>query len=171
MATIYFETGNFPKENSRLKRRILILLLWAIFCGFSAESEQSKVINLGAMFSSENLTVSLKDRVRIINKNLTSSNVSLQVITFSMNNNPIRAALDACENILNEKVYAIFVNQDNMTNDAVIGISYTSGFFDVPVVGIGVRDAIFSDRVSIKDSEILFLGGGAKRTGFYTNHP
>jgi hypothetical protein len=79
--------------------------------------------------------------------------------------------LDACENILNEKVYAIFVNQDNMTNDAVIGISYTSGFFDVPVVGIGVRDAIFSDRVSIKDSEILFLGGGAKRTGFYTNHP
>ncbi|CAB3983880.1 glutamate receptor ionotropic, NMDA 1-like, partial [Paramuricea clavata] len=60
--------------------------------------------------------------------------------------NPIRAALDACENLLNERVYVVFVNQDNMTNDAVIGISYTCGFFQVPVVGIGVRDAIFSDR-------------------------
>jgi ionotropic glutamate receptor NMDA 1 len=143
--------GIFQKENRRPKNWLLILLLWtSVFC-FSAALKQNKIIRLGAMFSSENVTVLLKDRLRIINKNLTSSNVSLrfEAVTFPMDSsNPIRAALDACENILNEHVYVVFVNQDNMTNDAVIGISYTCGFFQVPVVGIGVRDAIFSDRVS-----------------------
>jgi hypothetical protein len=133
-----------------MKKWLVILPLLAIFDGFSAGTNASVVANLGAMFSSEKLTVPFQDRLRAINDNLTSSNVSLQfkVVTFSTDSNPIRASLDVCENILNQNVYAVFVNQDNVTNDAVLGISYTSGFFEVPIVGIGVRDAIFSDRVS-----------------------
>ena len=140
--------GIFQTKKYQIIKCLLILLLLAIFGRFSAASKPTIVAKLGAMFSSENLTVPLQDRLGVINDDLTSSNVSLQfkVVAFSMNSNPIRAALDVCENILNQNVYTVFVNQDNMTNDAVLGISYTSGFFEVPIVGIGVRDAIFSDR-------------------------
>ena len=119
-------------------------------CCFPIELKGNNVIKIGAMFSSANLTVSFKNRLQTLNKNLTSTNASLQFssVTDLINGNPIQAALDVCEKILNERVLAVFVNKDNLTRDAVLGISYTCGFFEVPVVGIAVREAIFSDRVS-----------------------
>lgn len=140
----------FRKENVIVKVWMFFVALVVMLCCFSIELTSSEVIKLGAMFSTENLTNYLNDRLQKINKNLTMSNRSLEykLVNFSMSDNPIRAALDVCENILNEQVFAVFVSEDNsVTNDAVIGISYTCGVFGVPVVGIGVRDAIFSDKV------------------------
>ena len=153
-AKFSFGMTGFKKKCITSKQWLSILLLSAILCCFVAESKAKNVTKLGAIFSTANLTVSLRNRLLIINKNLTLSNISLQfeVVECTMNNNPIRAALDVCENVLNEDVYAVFVNQDNSTSDAVMGISYTCGFFEVPVVGIGIRDTIFSDKVNINVS-------------------
>lgn len=130
--------------------RLFISIFTTILCSFLTESKGNNVIKLGAMFSSANLTMSFKNRLQTINENLTSINASLQFssVTDLINGNPIQAALDVCEKFLNEQVLAVFVSEDNLTNDAVLGISYTCGFFEVPVVGIAVREAIFSDRVS-----------------------
>lgn len=152
---LYSNDNIFKNKMKTLQRKnsskcIAIFLLW-IATFPAAKTKQNKIINLGVSFSSENvLTSFFEDRLHTINKNLALSNISLnfEAVTFPLTSNPIQGALDVCENILNKQVYAVFINEDNVTNDAVSAISYTCGFFKVPVVGIGIRDAIFSDRVS-----------------------
>ena len=141
----------FERRNSNPKTWLIGLLVWAILNCSSTESSQNLTVNIGVMLSSENLTTFLQDHLQIINRNTTASNASLKfkAVSFPTNDNPIRAALDLCENILSEKVYVVLVDEEASMSDAVIGISYTCGFFNVPVVGIGVREAIFSDRVRI----------------------
>lgn len=131
-------------------RRLFLLIFPAILCCLSTLSEGNNVIKLGAMFSSANLTTSFENRLQTINENLKSDNASVQFnsVTDLIHGNPIQAALDVCEKVLSEQVLAVFVNEDNLTSDAVLGISYTCGFFEVPVLGIAIREATFSDKVS-----------------------
>ena len=119
------------------------------FLGVFHPTKSTMIVNIGAMFSTTNLTTLFQKRLADVNETLSSSNisVSLRAVTFPMSENPIRSALDACEKILSQQVHLLIVNQGNCSSDAVVGISYTCGFYHVPTIGISSRDAMFSDKV------------------------
>lgn len=143
----YFSMTCIEKEVYSSKRAVTFLT--AILLGLSIEAKSSTIVNIGAMFSTTKLTTIFKKNIENINKNLSSSNSSLRLnaTTFPMSDNPIRSALDVCENILSKQVHLVIVNQGNCSGDAILGISYTCGFYQVPVIGISSRDAMFSDKV------------------------
>lgn len=125
-------------------------MLFSVFLlGIFNPTKSTMIVNIGAMFSKPNLTTLFHERLDDVNKSLSSSNISLRLkaVTFALSENPIRSALDACENILSRQVHLLIVNQGNCSSDAVVGISYTCGFYDVPTIGITSRDAMFSDKV------------------------
>ena len=54
------------------------------------------------------------------------------------------------------KVYAIIVSKPENGELSPASVSYTAGFYHIPVIGISSRDSAFSDKVgpSIVDSEL-----------------
>lgn len=139
----------FRKEYSVDKQQWTAMLFVISFLGIFHAAKSTMIVNIGAMFSTTNLTTLFQERLADVNKNLSSSNisVSLRAVTFPMSENPIRSSLDACENILSEQVHLLIVDQGNCSSDAVVAISYTCGFYHVPTIGINSRDAMFSDKV------------------------
>ena len=52
-------------------------------------------------------------------------------------------------NIYFLKVYAIIVSKPSQGDLSPASVSYTAGFYHIPVIGISSRDSAFSDKVSI----------------------
>ena len=46
------------------------------------------------------------------------------------------------------KVYAIIVSKPENGELSPASVSYTAGFYHIPVIGISSRDSAFSDKVS-----------------------
>ncbi|XP_046844011.1 glutamate receptor ionotropic, NMDA 1-like [Xenia sp. Carnegie-2017] len=79
--------------------------------------------------------------------NFSNTSIQFEALTISMNKKPIQASLDVCDNILNKNVHAVFViNDANFTNGPAMAVSYTCGFFQIPVIGIGIRNSVFSNK-------------------------
>jgi hypothetical protein len=53
------------------------------------------------------------------------------------------------------QVYAIIVSKPQQGDLSPASVSYTAGFYHIPVIGISSRDSAFSDKVSKFNS---FLG-------------
>ncbi|XP_014670217.1 PREDICTED: glutamate [NMDA] receptor subunit 1-like [Priapulus caudatus] len=66
--------------------------------------------------------------------------------TILMNPNPIRTALSVCDNLIKSKVYAVVVSHSQGNELSPASVSYTCGFYDIPVIGISARDTVFSDK-------------------------
>lgn len=49
-------------------------------------------------------------------------------------------------NIFDIQVYAVVVAHDESGDLSPAAVSYTSGFYQIPVIGISSRDAAFSDK-------------------------
>lgn len=64
-----------------------------------------------------------------------------------MDSNPIRTALSVCKSLIAERVYAIVVSHPLTGDLSPAAVSYTSGFYHIPVIGISSRDSAFSDKV------------------------
>ena len=64
-----------------------------------------------------------------------------------MDSNPIRTALNVCKHLISRKVYAIIVSTLLSGELSPAAVSYTSGFYHIPVIGISSRDSAFSDKV------------------------
>ncbi len=47
-----------------------------------------------------------------------------------------------------QKVYAIVVSHPMVGELSPAAVSYTAGFYHIPVIGISSRDSAFSDKVS-----------------------
>lgn len=132
------------------------------FVSFRVVSSTPKVYKIGALVTSDELRSSFQERLQFANNNMNFSNTSIQfeALTISMNKKPIQASLDVCDNILNKNVHAVFViNDANFTNGPAIAVSYTCGFFQIPVIGIGIRNSVFSNKVRITVTflKILFF--------------
>lgn len=65
-----------------------------------------------------------------------------------MDVNPIKTAITVCSELIREKVYAIVVSKPGSGDLSPASVSYTAGFYHIPVVGISSRDSAFSDKVS-----------------------
>lgn len=78
-----------------------------------------------------------------------------------MDPNPIRTALNVCKDLIAHKVYAVIVSHPLTGDLSPAAVSYTSGFYHIPVIGISSRDSAFSDKVRFESipasSVILFV--------------
>ena len=77
-----------------------------------------------------------------VNKGVTYGHVVVE-----MDSNPIRTALSVCKYLIAKKVYAIVVSHPLTGELSPAAVSYTSGFYHIPVIGISSRDSAFSDKV------------------------
>lgn len=70
--------------------------------------------------------------------------------TIRIDKNPIKTALNVCKHLISKRVYAVVVSheeKDSSGHDlSPAAVSYTSGFYQIPVIGISSRDAAFSDK-------------------------
>ena len=76
-------------------------------------------------------------------------NVSLYDSTQIMDSNPIKTAIVVCNKLIREQVYAIIVSKPENGELSPASVSYTAGFYHIPVIGISSRDSAFSDKVSL----------------------
>ncbi|XP_034949812.1 glutamate [NMDA] receptor subunit 1 [Chelonus insularis] len=63
-----------------------------------------------------------------------------------MDSNPIRTALSVCKSLIADGVYAVVVSHPLTGDLSPAAVSYTSGFYHIPVIGISSRDSAFSDK-------------------------
>ncbi|XP_002064686.2 glutamate [NMDA] receptor subunit 1 isoform X1 [Drosophila willistoni] len=67
--------------------------------------------------------------------------------TIRMDKNPIKTVFNVCNKLIEKRVYAVVVSHEQTSGDlSPAAVSYTSGFYSIPVIGISSRDAAFSDK-------------------------
>ncbi|XP_017302157.1 glutamate [NMDA] receptor subunit 1 [Diaphorina citri] len=79
--------------------------------------------------------------IQYVNKGVTFSATGIQ-----MDPNPILTALSVCKFLISERVYAVIVSHPLTGDLSPAAVSYTSGFYHIPVIGISSRDSAFSDK-------------------------
>merc|ERR1711899_286294 len=63
-----------------------------------------------------------------------------------MDTNPIKTAITVCSELIRRKVYAIIISKPTRGDLSPASVSYTAGFYHIPVIGISSRDSAFSDK-------------------------
>ncbi|XP_071645156.1 NMDA receptor 1 [Temnothorax longispinosus] len=76
-----------------------------------------------------------------VNKGVTYKHTVIE-----MDSSPIRTALSVCKSLIAEQVYAVVVSHPLTGDLSPAAVSYTSGFYHIPVIGISSRDSAFSDK-------------------------
>jgi len=72
---------------------------------------------------------------------------STQII---MDVNPIRAAKTVCDVLIPNKPYVVIASQPILHSDlAPMAVSFTCGFYKIPVIGLSARESTFSDKVRL----------------------
>ncbi|RUS90768.1 hypothetical protein EGW08_001479, partial [Elysia chlorotica] len=104
---------------------------------------QEQIITIGASLNSESMEKEFYQAVK--NLNATSRNINFNATSIIMDGNPIRSALDICDKLLAQKVYTVVASHPNSTDRSPISVSYTCGYYNIPVVGVTARDSAFSD--------------------------
>lgn len=64
--------------------------------------------------------------------------------TVPMSVNPIRTAQDVCDNLISRQVYAVIVSHPNTEESSPASVSFTCGFYNIPVIGKCSVDLFFS---------------------------
>ncbi|BFZ09236.1 hypothetical protein BsWGS_12275 [Bradybaena similaris] len=104
-----------------------------------------QVITIGASLSSERMEYEFKQAVSALNHNFPNANVLFNSTSILMDSNPIRSALDICDKLLVQRIFAVVASHPNSTDHSPISVSYTCSYYNIPVVGISARDSAFSD--------------------------
>lgn len=124
------------------------LFLFAAFLPWS-EGNTAKFFGVGAMLSSPDHEKIFEEAVGKINDNSSGllRAVKLNGSSYVLSSNPIRSALDACENLVANGVVTIIVSHPKDDFSPPISVSYACSFYQIPVIGISARQTIFSDKV------------------------
>lgn len=88
-----------------------------------------------------------KQAVTALNHELAPPGIRFNATTILMNSNPILSALDICNKLLAQHVYTVIASHPNTSDHSPISVSYTCGYYSIPVIGVSARDSAFSDMV------------------------
>jgi len=70
-----------------------------------------------------------------------------------MDSNPIRAAMTVCDSLIPSQPYVVIASRAEVESDlAPMAVSFTCGFYKIPVIGLSARESSFSDKASIPSS-------------------
>lgn len=114
-----------------------------------ATSSAKQTFKIAGIVSTDQIGRALEDAVRVANQDIgMPSNVQLQALYIKMDANPIRSALNLCSDVISKGVHTVIVSKpENSDISPPISVSYTCGFYSIPVIGISARDSSFSDMV------------------------
>ncbi|XP_043246507.1 glutamate [NMDA] receptor subunit 1-like isoform X1 [Amphibalanus amphitrite] len=122
------------------------LLLLSLLHVLAADNPRH--FRIGGVLSSTENEQTFNKTIQELNeqKEYVSRASTLYVSTIRMEENPIRTALNVCKYLVNSQVYAMVVSHPSTGDISPAAVSYTSGFYHIPVVGITSRDSAFSDK-------------------------
>ncbi|KAK3773341.1 hypothetical protein RRG08_023223 [Elysia crispata] len=122
------------------------LLLSLMFLWTSeAIPSTDQVITIGASLSSDRMEQEFRSAVSRLNQIHQGTHIHFNSTSIQMDGNPIRSALDICDKLLAQHVYTVVASHPNGTDRSPISVSYTCGYYNIPVLGISARDSAFSD--------------------------
>uniref|UniRef100_W5LWF6 Glutamate receptor n=1 Tax=Lepisosteus oculatus TaxID=7918 RepID=W5LWF6_LEPOC len=109
---------------------------------------EPKMVNIGAVLSQKRYEQVFKDAVTQANQLYGKEKFKMNAISVTHKPNAIQMALSVCEDLISSQVYAILVSHPPQSNDHLTPtpVSYTAGFYRIPVVGLTTRMSIYSDK-------------------------
>ncbi|XP_076311520.1 glutamate [NMDA] receptor subunit 1-like [Tachypleus tridentatus] len=114
---------------------------------FAIAFENSEIFKIGAVLSpGDNTDYFTQVIENISNEHILPPGYALYAETVPMNPNPIRTAQKVCTVLINATVYAVIISHPNSGELSPAAVSYTCGFYNIPVIGISSRDSSLSDK-------------------------
>ncbi|KAK4876462.1 hypothetical protein RN001_012884 [Aquatica leii] len=106
------------------------------------------VFNIGGVLSNNESAHNFKETILHLNfdQQYVPKGVTYYDKAILMDPNPIRTALNVCKYIISRRVYAVVVSHPLTGDLSPAAVSYTCGFYHIPVIGISSRDSAFSDK-------------------------
>uniref|UniRef100_A0A3P9QC64 Glutamate receptor n=1 Tax=Poecilia reticulata TaxID=8081 RepID=A0A3P9QC64_POERE len=126
----------------------LFLLAVLLSCSCARAGCEPKIVNIGAVLSQKRYEQVFKDAVNQANQVYGRDKFKLNAISVTHKANAIQMALSVCEDLIHSQVYAILVSHPPQSSDHLTPtpVSYTAGFYRIPVVGLTTRMSIYSDK-------------------------
>uniref|UniRef100_A0A3Q2UI50 Glutamate receptor n=1 Tax=Fundulus heteroclitus TaxID=8078 RepID=A0A3Q2UI50_FUNHE len=126
----------------------LFLLAVLLSCSCARAGCEPKIVNIGAVLSQKRYEQVFKDAVNQANQVYGRDKFKLNAISVTHKANAIQMALSVCEDLISSQVYAILVSHPPQSSDHLTPtpVSYTAGFYRIPVVGLTTRMSIYSDK-------------------------
>nr|CAG4638937.1 EOG090X00ST [Daphnia magna] len=114
----------------------------------------AKITNftIGAVLNDDRHDTLFREAITELNSDFTllPVNATLHSASMRLDPNPIRTALKMyfhkCNYLIAQQVYAVIVSHPVKGDLSPATISYTGGFYHIPIVGISSREAAFSDK-------------------------
>ncbi|KAK9746966.1 Calmodulin-binding domain C0 of NMDA receptor NR1 subunit [Popillia japonica] len=130
----------------------MVYLLYLLFFGLynvkAQKNPNPDVFNIGGVLSNNESIYHFKDIIDHLNFNqvYVPRGTTYYNTTIKMDPNPIRTALNVCKHLISNRVYAVVVSHPITGDLSPAAVSYTCGFYHIPVIGISSRDSAFSDK-------------------------
>ncbi|KAK1792218.1 hypothetical protein P4O66_012178, partial [Electrophorus voltai] len=126
----------------------LVLFAFLVSCSCARGGCEPKIVNIGAVLSQKRYEQVFKDAVTQANNIYGKDKFKMNAISVTHKPNAIQMALSVCEDLISNQVYAILVSHPPQSNDHLTPtpVSYTAGFYRIPVVGLTTRMSIYSDK-------------------------
>lgn len=128
---------------------LFLPLLAFLACGTGASrSDASETYNIGAVLSVGDKIATFLQAIEDVNAelNILPPRVHLFGVSLPMDRNPIRTAQNVCKNLISAQVYAVIISHPTAGELSPAAVSYTCGFYNIPVIGISSRDSSLSDK-------------------------
>lgn len=120
-----------------------------IYLTLISTTTAKETFRIAGIVSTDENGRALEDAVKRANADM-PPNLELQSLYIKMDANPIRSALNLCDHIISQGVHTVIVSKpENSDISPPISVSYTCGFYSIPVIGISARDSSFSDMVRL----------------------
>nr|XP_020664807.1 glutamate receptor ionotropic, NMDA 1 [Pogona vitticeps] len=128
-------------------RRLLLLAVLVSF-SFARAGCEPKIVNIGAVLSTKKHEQVFREAINQANKRHGTWKIQLNATSVTHKPNAIQMALSVCEDLISSQVYAILVSHPPAPNDHLTPtpVSYTAGFYRIPVIGLTTRMSIYSDK-------------------------
>ncbi|XP_037338752.2 glutamate receptor ionotropic, NMDA 1b isoform X1 [Pungitius pungitius] len=131
-----------------MELRGVLLLAVLQCCSLALGGCEPRPVNIGAVLSQKRYEQVFKEAVSSANALYGKDKFRMNGISVTHKANAIQMALSVCEDLISNQVYAILVSHPPQSNDHLTPtpVSYTAGFYRIPVVGLTTRMSIYSDK-------------------------
>ena len=130
------------------------------------------VFNIGGVLSTDKNGQYLLDAIQQANEaqspeRILPDGVQLNGTYILMDVNPIRAAQSICEVLIPSQVYVVIASRATSQSDlSPMAVSFTCGFYKIPVIGLSARESSFSDKVCLSLWSIYVRAYGSRRDSY-----
>ncbi|KAF3695264.1 Glutamate receptor ionotropic, NMDA 1 [Channa argus] len=138
--------GKTKRTSVELRGVLLLTVLQC--CSVARGGCEPRLVNIGAVLSQKRYEQVFKEAVTQANTLYGKDKFKMNAISVTHKPNAIQMALSVCEDLISNQVYAILVSHPPQSNDHLTPtpVSYTAGFYRIPVVGLTTRMSIYSDK-------------------------